>query len=123
MSDEKLAEIIDKTPELMSLNQMFRVARLYPEGSERFNATIETALRYYPDSPIANTNAAVAAIKRGDYAQAQSLLKKAGNAPEAENARGVIATNFGNYEEAVRHFTAAGNLPEAAKNKEMIAEE
>ena len=123
MSDEKLAEIIEKTPELMSLNQMFRVARLYPEGSERFNATIETALRYYPDSPIANTNAAVAAIKRGDYAQAQSLLKKAGNAPEAENARGVIATNAGNYEEAVRHFTAAGNLPEAAKNKEMIAEE
>lgn len=122
MSDEKLAEIIVKSPELMSLNQMFRVARLYPEGSERFNATIETALKYYPDNPIANLNAAVAAIKHGDYDKAQNLLKKAGNTPEAENARGVIATNAGNYEEALARFNAAGNLPEAVKNKDLIAE-
>lgn len=122
MADEQLAEVIKHTPELMSLNQMFRVARLYPEGSDEFNATIGVALTYYPDDPVANLNAAVAAMSRGDYDGVAPLLAKAGDSPEAENARGVIATNAGDYESALRHFDAAGNLPEAAKNKAMIAE-
>ena len=71
---------------------MFRVARLYPEGSEAFNKTIGIALRYYAEDPIANTNAAITAIKEGRLDDADSLLLKAGNLPEAENARGVLAT-------------------------------
>lgn len=122
LADEKLAEIIHTMPQLMSLNQMFRVARLYPEGSDEFNEVIAIALEYYPESPVANLNAAVAAMYRGDYAAALPLLEKSGDSPEAENARGVIATNDGDYEEAVRRFTAAGNLPEAAKNKAMITD-
>lgn len=120
MSDERLAGIIKKTPELMSLNQMFRVARLYPEGSDEFNSTIAIALQYYPEDPVANLNAAVASMNRGDYASAGSLLEKAGDSPEALNARGVMATDAGDYEEAIRLFTQAGNLPEAAKNKAML---
>ena len=119
-SDEQLAEIILKTPQLMSLNQMFRVARLYPEGSDDFNRTIATALEYYPDSPVANLNAAVAAISRGEYDTASQLLTKAGNSPEAENARGIIATQNGDLDAARRHFEAAGALPEAAKNKALL---
>lgn len=122
MSDQKLAEIIHTTPELMSLNQMFRVARLYPEGSDSFNNTIETALSHYPDNPVANLNAAVTSISKGDYTRAEQLLTKAGNSPEAENARGIVATQKGDFETAMKHFTAAGNLPEAIKNKAMIAD-
>lgn len=122
MSDEKLAEIIKTTPAMMSLNQMFRVARLYPEGSPEFNETIETALKHYPDSPVANLNAAVTALAQGDLDRAESLLKKAGDSPEAENARGILATHRGDFKAANEHFSAAGALPEAVKNKAMIAD-
>ena len=122
-SDERLAEIIKQTPELLSLNQMFRVARLYPEGSAEFNQTIETALRFYKDDAIANLNAAVAAIKAEDYDRAAQLLTKAGNSPEAENARGVVAAHNDDLDAALRHFTAAGTLREAQLNKVQIEKE
>ncbi len=120
LSDERLAEVIKTHPQLMSLNQMFRVARLYAEGSPEFNQTIATALKYYPDDPIANLNAAVAALQVGEQAEAEKLLEKAGNSPEAENARGVIATQRGDFDTAIRHFEAAGALPEAVKNLRLI---
>lgn len=120
LSDQKLAEVILANPELLSLNQMFRVARLYPEGSPEFNRTIATALEYYPDSEEANLNAAVEALNAGDNARAKELLAKAGNSPEAENARGVLEARQGNYDEAIRHFEAAGALPEAVKNKKYL---
>lgn len=120
MSDEKLAEVILKTPEMMSLNQMMRVARLYPEGSEDFNRVIETALKHYPDDPTANLNAAVAAISAGDFDRAEKLLAKAGDSPEAENARGVVAVHNGDFERAEELFAKAPLLPEAAKNLMMI---
>lgn len=121
-SDEKLAEIIRTRPELLSLNQMFRVARLYPEGSKEFNDVIKIANRYYPNDEVANLNAAIADIQKGDMDSAERLLKKAGNSPEAENARGVIAANAGDFEKAIGHFNNAGNLPEALKNKALLEE-
>lgn len=119
-SDERLAEIIKKTPELLSLNQMFRVANLYEEGSPEFIETFNIALRFYSDDPIANLNAAVAAIKAGKYDRAAELLKSAGNSPEAENARGIIAAHKKDMQTALRHFEAAGRLHEAQLNKEQI---
>lgn len=119
-SDEKLAEIILTSPEKMSLNQMFRVARLYPEGSDEFNRTIETALKYYPESPVANLNAAVTAIKKGDFTRAATLLEKAGDSPEAQNARGVVATHNADFDKAIEYFDKAGALPEATKNRNLL---
>lgn len=120
LTDEELAEVIKTSPEKMSLNQMFRVSTLYPEGSEDFNRVIETALKYYPEDATANLNAAAAALKRGDLARAKGLLVKAGDSPEAENARGILACAEGELDEAAAHFRAAGALPEAAKNLEML---
>lgn len=120
MSDERLAEVMEKNPEMMSLNQMMRVARLYPEGSDKFNRAIETALRYYPDDRTANLNGAVAAIQRGDFDEADRLLDKAGDTPEAFNARGVIATNSGDFKLARELFLKAGELPEAIKNLNLL---
>lgn len=120
MSDSRLAEIIKTQPQMLSLNQMFRVARLYPEGSEEFNATIHTALRFYAGDPVANANAAVAALKAGRYDEAGALLEKAGDLPEAENARGVLATYRGDFESALHHFENAQSLPEAQKNKALV---
>lgn len=119
-SDERLAEIIKTTPELLSLNQMFRVARLYEEGSEEFNQVFEIALRVYKDDPVANTNAAVAAIKSGNYQKAEELLQKAGDSQEAENARGVVAAHKNDMNAAAEHFQKASRLHEAKVNLEQI---
>ena len=120
LDDEELAEVILSTPEKMSLNQMFRVARLYPEGSDEFNRVIEIALKHYPDDPTANLNAAAALIARGEYDAARPLLDKAGDSPEADNLRGILATRQGDYDEAARYFELAGSLPAARKNLELL---
>lgn len=122
MSDPELAEIIKTQPELMSLNQMFRVARLYPEGSADFDRVIEIALRYYPDSPVANLNAAVTALKHDDNVLAAKLLEKAGDAPAAWNARGVLAARKADFTQAESDFRRAGKLPEAQRNLQLINE-
>ena len=122
LPDKELAKVIKKHPEQLSLNQMFRVARLYPEGSPEFNRTINIALKYYPKDRIANLNAAVAAFKRGDKKLAERLAKRSGSSPEAENLRGVIAADQGDYDAAREHFLAAGKLPEAVKNLQLIGE-
>ena len=122
LDDNKLAEVIKVTPELMSLNQMFRVARLYPEGSDKFNDVIEIARRYYPEDPVANLNAAIAAIQKGDLDSAERMLTKAGNSPEAMNARGVLEAHKGDFDAAMKYFRSAGQLPEALKNKALLEE-
>lgn len=120
LADDKLAEVIHANPEMMSLNQMMRVARLYPEGSREFNDVINIALRYYPKDEAANLNAAVAEISRGEYVLASRLLENAGNSPEAENARGVISAQQGEIKKALEHFKAAGSLPEAIRNFNLL---
>lgn len=120
LADEDLAEVILTTPEKMNLNQMMRVARLYPEGSQAFNKIIEIARDYFPDDETASINAAVALLQKGDTEEAAAILEKCGESPEAENARGILATINGDFEEAKKHFENAAPLPEAAKNLEML---
>lgn len=123
LDDLKLAEVIKTNPELLTLNQMFRVANLYEEGSDEFNETIETALKYFPDDPVASLNAAVAAIKSGNLERAALLLEKAGHLPEAENARGVLKGEAKDYEAAKSYFKKAGNLPAAVDNLKELEQE
>lgn len=123
LSDEELAEVIRISPEKMSLNQIFRVAKLYPEGSEEFNHVIDTALKYYPEDETANLNAASAALKSGELKRASLLLEKAGDSPEANNARGILAVWVGELDRARELFRGASILPEAAKNLELLGNE
>lgn len=120
LPDEKLAEVILNNPEQMTLNQMYRVARLYDEESPEFRRTIEIALHHFPNDPEANTLGAILAIKSGDYDRAEQLLEHAGDMPEANNARGIVATHRGDFKAAAAYFDAAGNLPEAKRNKALL---
>lgn len=55
---------------------MFLVANTYPKGSQEFIDVFETAVRMYPDSEIANMNAATAALSRNDLISAERYLKR-----------------------------------------------
>lgn len=132
LGDDKLAKVILSAPEKMSLNQMFRVANLYPEGSPEFNEVIRIALSQYPDDPVANLKSAAEELRRANNPGATEtevaealdnagrLLQKAGDSAEAENARGILATHLGDFESARRHFEAAKSLPEASRNLRML---
>lgn len=121
--DRQLAQIIKTSPEKMTHNQMMRVAKLYPEGSDEFDKVIETALHYFPDSEEANLNAAVSALHRADFDKADELLKKAGDTPQAINARAVILTNKGEFEKARELLESVSFLPDARKNLDLLGEE
>lgn len=122
LSDQQLAKVIETSPQKMSLNQMMRVARLYPEGSPEFDKVIDTALRYYPNSEEANLNAAVSAIRAENYDKAEELLKNAGDTPEAVNARAVTLAHKGDFDGARKLLETVPLLPEAQKNLQLLAE-
>ncbi len=119
-SVEEAKQIIKERPQNLSLNEMYHVANCYEKGSEDFCQVFDVAVRMYPGSELANTNAACASLLRGDLQSAESFLQNAGNSAEAENARGVLAARNGDKETALKHFEAAGNLPEAQANLEEL---
>ena len=131
---EEAKEVIKKRPQNLSLNEMFVVANSYPKGSQEFIDIFETAARIYPESGIANMNAAAAALSRNDLVSAERYLKrvKADDClPEYNNAMGVLSLMKGDYESAEKYLkmaemlglnAAKSNLEELARKKANIAE-
>lgn len=105
-------------PQNLSLDEMFAVAQTYEPGSNDFKQVFDVAVRMYPDSEVANLNAACALLEQGLTEQAQPYLDKAGDSPQAANARGVSLRLQGCYDEAVEclHRAADAGLKEAESN-------
>lgn len=120
LSDRQLEGVLHSTPKKMTAEQMFRVARLYPEGSPKFNEAIDITLQNYPDDETAIANAASVAITNRDYKKARELAERLGDNPRAYNILGIIATREGNFEKAREYFLKAEGIPEAKKNLELL---
>jgi len=91
--------IITRTPQLLSLEEMFMVAVTYPEGSHEFAEVFETAIRMFPEDGIANHNAAATALLLNDLEQAGKYLERSSkNTPEYLNNQGVFYLLSGKYE-------------------------
>lgn len=106
---EESKEIINKRPQLLSLQEIYLVAQSYEPGSEEFNHSFLVAATMFPDDPIANLNAGAMEIqKSGDMAVAKKHLAKADpKAAETLNNLGVIAMLEGDLETAEIYFKAA----------------
>lgn len=87
---EEIEAILHTAPQNISLEEFYILAQAYESGSEQFNELFETAVRMYPEDPIANLNAANSAILKNDYRSALRYIEKAGDLPEAIYARGVL---------------------------------
>ncbi len=110
-SDPKeIIEVLYTRPQNLSLQEFFTAASTLEPGSQTYNDLFETAVRLYPDSEVANLNAASSAIQRGDYEGAARYLDKAGEAPEAIYNRGIISARQGDYETALGFFERAAML-------------
>lgn len=116
----QLRDVMKKNPELMSLDEIYMVANSYDHGSAGFLEAMAVALKWYPNDPVANANAAALAIERKDYAAAETYLANAGQSPEANVLRGIVATYKGDYEAARRYFEQASSCPEAQRNLQLI---
>ena len=100
----EIIEVMQSQPQKLSLAEFFIAAQSVEEGSDLYNEAMEIAVRMYPNDQVANLNAGLAAMKRGDYTQAQKYLAKAGNGEETEYAKAVLTELQGNDEEAYQMF-------------------
>ena len=121
----EIINLVKTRPQKLSLNEFFIAAKSVEPGSDIYNDIFETAVRMYPDSEVANLNAANAAMGRGDYTAAARYLAKAGDDPTAVYAAGVLAALQGNYDLAREKFSAAARLrvadaPAALKQLEQM---
>jgi tetratricopeptide (TPR) repeat protein len=107
---KEIEEIYRTAPQKLSLEEFYILAQTYEPGSEDFNELFETAVRMYPNDPIANLNAANSAILRKDYRRALRYLDSAGDLPEAVYARGALEVYMEDNDAARPHLEAARKL-------------
>jgi tetratricopeptide (TPR) repeat protein len=118
---DKIREVMRTKPNRLTLREFFLLGNACKPGSEEFNEVYETAVRMYPNDPVANINAANAALQRKDYTTAQNYLAKAGDSPEAIYARGSLAFLLGRYDEAEALMKEVPMIPASRSTLEEIA--
>lgn len=102
-------------------------ANLLEKGSPEFVEVFETAVRIYRDDPVANLNAAIAALQNGNTASAKRYLEKVTSMQESYqgayfNAMGALSWLKGDADEAegyIERAEAAGSAEAAANLREM----
>lgn len=125
-SDPKeILRLVHEKPQNLSLNEFFLAAKALEPGSKDYDYVFETAARMYPDSEVANLNAANAAMLAGAYDNAARYLSKVGDSADAVYAKGILAALQGDYEKAKELLNQAARLrvadaPAAVKQIEDI---
>lgn len=117
----KIREVMRTKPNRLTLREFFLLGNSCKPGSEEFNDVYETAVRMYPDNPVANINAANAALQRKDYTLAAQYLAKAGDSPEAVYARGSLAFILERYDEAEELMKQVPMIPASQSTLDEIA--
>ena len=82
--------LIYSHPEALSLEEMYRVAQSYEEGTDGWLDALLTAARQYPDDATANLNAACGCVKARRMTDARRYLQKAGTSEEARYLKDVM---------------------------------
>ena len=101
---------------------LFRSANSYEVGSPDFNRIFETAVLLFPKDATANTNAAIVAIQKKDYALANMYLNQVSESDDANfyNARAIVAVSNGNYIQAESDFEKAIDLGSIDSKKNIL---
>ena len=123
LNDSEIAEMIYTHPDLMSLEEIYAVARYYRPGTDQYREVYEIAAFHFPDDVIANVNAASAVMLTGDRESAWNYLRKAEADPRSWNNMGVLTLMEGDPEGAAVWFRkAVGVEPRKARQNLEIAE-
>lgn len=100
--------IAEINPQMLSLRELYTVALSYKNDLENFYKVIDISVKIYPASPVANLNAAAAAIERGNIQGAGRYLQMASHETLAyKNCRGAYELLCNNTFEGIRLLKAA----------------
>lgn len=115
---EEAKQLIKTNPKLLSLNEMYLVAKSYDPDSDEYKEVFDIASRLYPNDPDALINSAAADLEGGSYARAMKVLPALKHVPEALNNLGVAYALSGDREEARKLLeeAAASGSQEAKHN-------
>lgn len=123
LAAEEVGEMIYTHPDLLSLSEMYEVARYYRPGTDQYREVYEIAAFHFPDDVTANVNAAAAVMLTGDLQSAWNYLRKAEADPRAWNNLGVLTLMEGDPAGAAVWFRkAVGVEPRKARRNLEIAE-
>lgn len=106
----EIRRLVKTAPQKLSLQEFFTAANSLDPSDPEYGDIFETAVRMFPQSEVANLNAANALMRRGDLEGAARYLANAGDGPEAIYARGVLAALKGDYAAARQFFQQAARL-------------
>ena len=76
VGDAEAARLLYSHPEMLSLTDMYRVARYYPAATEQHREVYVIAAETYPESIVAQINAAAASLLLGDLDTARRYLDR-----------------------------------------------
>ena len=120
---DEASRLIYTHPELLSLPEMYAVARHYRADTEQYREVYEIAAYRFPDDVVANVNAASAVMLTGDSESAHGYLQKTMDDPRSWNNRGVLALMDGDIDGAIAWFRrAVGIEPHKARRNLQIAQ-
>ena len=120
---DEAAKLIYTHPDLLSLEEIYAVARYYRPGTEQYREVYEIAAFHFPDDVVANVNAASAVMLTGDLTSAWDYLRKVEADPRAWNNLGVLTLMEGDPSGAAVWFRkAVGVEPRKARKNLEIAE-
>ena len=89
-SVEKGRKLIYTHPEALSMEEMYKVATSYKEGSESWLDALLIAVEQFPDDETANLNAACGCVMTKRLVDAKKYLQKAGSTRQAKYVDNVI---------------------------------
>ena len=109
-------------PQNLSLNEFFLLSQGLEPGTPEFNEIFSIAAAVYPDDPVANINAANAAMGIGALDHAEQYLDHAGDSPKVVYTRGVAAALREDYAGASAIFAEAAKagVSEAKAAKKLV---
>lgn len=122
LTDSDARELLYTSPELLSLEEIYRVARYYDPGSVQYRKVYEIAARQFPEDIIANNNAAAALLQEGNAEEALPYLNKIAGVPESFINYGTYYYISGNLEKAIEYLNKAkdAGMVKAGHNLNLI---
>ncbi len=115
----EIAAIFEKNPKLLSLNELYLLANKYEQGTPEYYKVFVTAASMYPESDVANLNAAGCSMSGGDLQAARTYLEKLKPSAEADYAWGMLYAMSEDYGKALEKLKAAAKAGNKAA-AEMI---
>ena len=104
---DEIERVLATNPANLSLNEIILLAGKYKPGSPEYDQVYLTAARLFPDSDVANLNAANSAMNMGDLQSAARFLERAGDSSEADYARAILLAKEGDYAKALQTLDRA----------------